>query len=688
MRRIQLLFRPKNHLRAAFFCLLGAFFVGVFGTFCLAADERSDAESAGLGPCDLLIDDAGTTLYTLEEEARLLRASRIDRSEAPQTVALPMRPTRMTFLPDKHVVAVVGGDEQGRLLLVRVADDSGQPIPPTLERQFNIDPTPSDVAAVERGGGVELCVAHRFEGTVVCRDALTGKERIRYEAGREPFALEAAPDGSRLVVANLTAEGRADIAYTMACVRIVDLKTDEVHKIELLNGVSNLKDIAVSPDGTYAFVTGTIGNYQTVTSQVVGGWIVENIFSVVDVPNHQLVDTFYLDDSLRGAPNPWGITLAADGDFLAIALSGSNEIVLMSYERVLEILRSRPVWNRPGYGSYTLNTKADGPVRLPLRIRVTLGQAGLRRVAMRGNTVYVPSFFEDSVGRLDVELSPPYEHYKLNDYKIPTAPKPLRPEEDAAETPENAPLRFVELEPYSPLSGVEIRRSFARLGPKPVLSQARRGDMLFHSALYCMEHWQSCATCHPDGRVDGLNWDLMNDGVGNPKNTKSLLLSHETPPAMITGVRADAETAVRAGVTHILFGKLSEADCEAMDEYLKNLRPAESPHKVGGQLSESAQRGRFLFESPRTGCSDCHPEPYFTDLRLHATGSQDYNESRTRFDTPTLIEVWRTAPYMNNGHYLTVRELLVEGQHGNRDERLGLLTEQELDDLIEYVLSL
>ena len=43
-----------------------------------------------------------------------------------------------------------------------------------------------------------------------------------------------------------------------------------------------------------------------------------------------------------------------------------------------------------------------------------------------------------------------------------------------------------------------------------------------------------------------LNWDLLNDGVGNPKNTRSLLLAHKTPPAMFLGVRANAEAAVRA----------------------------------------------------------------------------------------------------------------------------------------------
>ncbi|NQT91693.1 MAG: hypothetical protein HQ559_02950, partial [Lentisphaerae bacterium] len=79
------------------------------------------------------------------------------------------------------------------------------------------------------------------------------------------------------------------------------------------------------------------------------------------------------------------------------------------------------------------------------------------------------------------------------------------------------------------------------LGPKRKLTAVRRGEMLFNDADMCFQKWQSCASCHPDVRTDGLNWDLLNDGMGNPKNTKSLFLSHKTPPVMITGVRDKAE---------------------------------------------------------------------------------------------------------------------------------------------------
>jgi len=34
-----------------------------------------------------------------------------------------------------------------------------------------------------------------------------------------------------------------------------------------------------------------------------------------------------------------------------------------------------------------------------------------------------------------------------------------------------------------------------------------------------------------DARVDGLNWDLLNDGIGTPKDTKKLVLSTKHRPS-------------------------------------------------------------------------------------------------------------------------------------------------------------
>jgi len=219
------------------------------------------------------------------------------------------------------------------------------------------------------------------------------------------------------------------------------------------------------------------------------------------------------------------------------------------------------------------------------------------------------------------------------------------------------------------------------LNENRVESQIDKGERIFHDATYCFQNWQSCNSCHPgDGRTDGLNWDLLNDGVGNPKNTKSLLYSHVTPPSMISGIREKAEMAVRAGFTHIQFTEISEDNAICVDEYLKSLRPVPSPWLVDGKLSEKAERGKKVFE--RLGCGACHSGPYYTDLNMYRIG-QDI-EFKKGWDTPTLIEVWRTAPYLFDGRAATMKDVYTIHKHGIEQE----VSEKEMDELVEYVNSL
>jgi len=185
-----------------------------------------------------------------------------------------------------------------------------------------------------------------------------------------------------------------------------------------------------------------------------------------------------------------------------------------------------------------------------------------------------------------------------------------------------------------------------------------------------------------------LNWDLLNDGAGNPKNTKTMLHAHRTPPAMATAVRPTAEAAVRSGIAQIEFASMDEDVATAIDAYLKALQPVPSPHLAGGGLSERARRGRGLFFSDRIGCAKCHPAPLYTDLQMHDVGSQGPRDRRSEFDTPALIEAWRTAPYLHDGRYTTIEELIVGGKHGAGEGRVDQLSEREIDDLVEFVLSL
>jgi len=75
-------------------------------------------------------------------------------------------------------------------------------------------------------------------------------------------------------------------------------------------------------------------------------------------------------------------------------------------------------------------------------------------------------------------------------------------------------------------------------------------------------------------------------------------------------------------------------------------------------------------------------------LKMHNVKSRSPDEYNEHFDTPALVEVWRTAPYLHDGRYATIRDLMVEGRHGLQPGRGGKLSEQQFDDLIEFVLSL
>ena len=98
-------------------------------------------------------------------------------------------------------------------------------------------------------------------------------------------------------------------------------------------------------------------------------------------------------------------------------------------------------------------------------------------------------------------------------------------------------------------------------------------------------------------------------------------------------------------------------------------------------------RGEKLFKTAR--CDSCHKGELFTDLQKHDVGTGKDDEAKKRFDTPTLIEAWRTAPYLLDGRALTILDVLSKKYNPkDRHGKTSNLTEKQLTDLAEYVLSL
>ena len=157
---------------------------------------------------------------------------------------------------------------------------------------------------------------------------------------------------------------------------------------------------------------------------------------------------------------------------------------------------------------------------------------------------------------------------------------------------------------------------------------------------------------------------------------------------MATGIRPDTMAANRAGLKYICFNAgFPESEFLKIDAYTQNIKAEESPYLVNGQLSESALRGKELFEG-EANCAACHSSASFgADVLIYENFTMSQTETRGLL-VPPLVEVWRTAPYLHDGSAATILDVIttrnLTGTHGNVSD----LSASQLQDLCNYVLSL
>ena len=249
-----------------------------------------------------------------------------------------------------------------------------------------------------------------------------------------------------------------------------------------------------------------------------------------------------------------------------------------------------------------------------------------------------------------------------------------------------------------------------RVCENPLGEEVLRGKVLFYSALEPMvgRRWISCASCHPDGDADGRTWQNP-EGL---RNTTALFGMAWTHPIHWSADRdevQDFEHTIRSPLMQgrglirgRVFPALEEpnkglsADLDALAAYSNAHKFAISPHAKNG-LSEAARRGKEIFFSKETACATCHRGPFYTDstpakpFTMHdvGTGGDDPTEKMgSQYDTPTLLGVYRTAPYLHHGKARTLRDVLVECNHEDRHGRTSHLSGTEIDELVEFLKAL
>ncbi|MFW6162873.1 MAG: beta-propeller fold lactonase family protein [Planctomycetota bacterium] len=621
-----------------------------------------------------------------ERDGRLGSATAPGSSEATEPAARPtgydyQSPCRLCVSPDgKRLFASLA--TAGRVSVVDLTTRQ-------VAREVAVGRQPAGLAVSP--GGETLYVAVRGEHAVVAVDVAAGRVIERATVGYEPHGLALSPDGRLLLATNVLSDSvsvlataplraltqvpvsrqpwsaaftpagdRALVANALspqpatdehveAVVSVVDMDHGRVvAEVPTIDG-NALRDVVVSPDGQWAYVAHQVPRANVPTTQIAQGWIQTNGLTVIGLggePRH--VATVLLDRFASGAANPCGLAMAPDGQTLYVSHTGTHFISVVDLPRLHRVLaeREREAELRQDPGLTDPRDLARDLCALPradVFRRWEAGGLGPRGIALSpaGDRLYVANFFSDTVTVLD------------------TADGRLR--------------------------------HTLRLGPAKPMSQVRRGHYLFHDARHsCFQGWLGCASCHPETGADGLNWDLLNDGIGNRKNAKMLIGAMETPPAMSTGVRPSAEVAVAKGFQFIQFRQHTPDEQAAVVAYLRWVKHRPSPfhRQPDGSLDARAAAGKRLFHDPDVGCSECHPAPLFTDRRTYDVGTRAPEDRRDRFDTPSLREVYRTAPYLHSGAAATLGEVLTRFNAEDRHGRTSGLSRQQLDALVAYLRSL
>jgi DNA-binding beta-propeller fold protein YncE len=520
-------------------------------------------------------------------------------------------------------------------------------------------PTGVRPVGVALKGGL-LVVANSFTDNVSIINVASGKQEACVAVPRNPYFVAVSPTAPLAVVGNLLPAMPAVDPDCAAAITLIDLeKFNVISSILLPAGSTSVRKVLVSPDGKWAYVAHTLGRTSLPTTQLERGWINTNALTIIDLTAKAQYATVLLDRLSEGASDPWGLALSKDGNTLWVSLAGVRRVQKVDMGSLHKLLAG-------GIAEVAAEKKRD-PTTAPVWQEIKKDPK--QRAALAN------------------DLAALYAMGLTEKFEIPgDGPRGMDVSADG-KTVAVATYFTGEAVLFDGATGkVEAKLP---LGAQPTADLVRQGEMLFHDGITTYQNWLSCVTCHPsDQRADGLNWDLLNDGIGNPKNTKSLVYAHLTPPTTWQGARANMEASVLGGFKHIKFRVPTEQEVNAVQAYLRSLKPDASPFLKDGKMSDLAKKGEKIFKGDSAKCGTCHTGEYHTDLKEHDVGTKRSFDNTANFFTPTLLEVWRTRPYLHDGSAATLKDVITKMNPNNEHGVTSGLSAQDIDALVEYLNSL
>jgi len=465
-------------------------------------------------------------------------------------------------------------------------------------------------------------------------------------AGRAPWSLSLSPDGSRILVTHALPNFVKFRSPSVSEIAIIETERAMVEDRLPAEGANLMLGVDWHPSGEFAFATLNRTKNLVPMTRLLQGWTVTNGLAVIWRDGR--VDQVLLDEPNLSFPDPIDVAFTPQGDLALVTSSGSDRIAVLDVARLVSLLRQASPNDRLNVIPNHLGRATEFVIK---HIPTKNSPRGIL-ITPDGELAFIANSLDDSLTVIDLQR----------------------------------------LEPIGEIS----------LGGPQVLTPARRGERLFNSADITFQRQFSCHTCHPDGHVDGITFDIEPDGIGvNPVDNRTLRGILDTAPFKWEGTNPSLQRQCgpRLAVFFTRLQPFSPEELSDLEAYIQTIpRPLNRYHPVGSKYTPAQRRGKAIFERTMTNgghaipvekrCVTCHPSPLYTDHSVHDIGTKHSLDRGGAFDTPHLNNIYDSAPYLHNGMARTLEEIWTRfnpyDQHGATND----LTKDQLNSLIEFLKTL
>ncbi len=491
-----------------------------------------------------------------------------------------------------------------------------------------------------------LYVLNTSTDSISVIDTQSLEEVKRLEASRNPWSLSLSPDGAQILVTNNLSRFVPFRTASVSEVTVIDAARAVVEDRREIPGANLLMGIDWHPSGQFGLITINRTKNLVPMTRLLQGWTITNGLGIVWRDGR--VDQVLLDEPTMSFPDPTDVAITPDGNLALVTSSGSDRVGVVDLQRLIDMVQQATDEER----EHVLPNHLGKPTEFVVKHLQTRSSPRGVLITPNGRSAFVANALDDSLTVIDLER-------------------------------------------------VEVAGRIDLGGPQ-VITQARYGERLFHNAGITFHRQFSCHSCHPDGHVDGLTYDIEPDGVGvNPVDNRTLRGILDTAPFKWEGTNPSLsrQCGPRLAVFFTRIQPFNPEQLAAVDHYICTIpRPANRYRPLGAELTEAQRRGRLMFERTRTNdgraipveqrCVTCHFPPLYTNRSRQDVGTKMELDHESSFDVPHLNNIYDSAPYLHNGIAETLEEIWTKynpyDQHGVTND----MTKDQLNDLIEYLKTL